>query len=40
MHAGCVTGVVVPSETDAYEIGRLMLGTDDEDDEPVEEVVA
>jgi simple sugar transport system ATP-binding protein len=40
MHAGKVTGVVEPEHTDAYEIGRLMLGTDDEDDEPVEEVVA
>jgi simple sugar transport system ATP-binding protein len=45
MHGGRVTGVVVPAETDAYEIGRLMLGTDHEpgkehDDEPVEEVVA
>ncbi|MFN8026051.1 MAG: ABC transporter ATP-binding protein [Acidimicrobiia bacterium] len=40
MHGGRVTGVVVPAETDAYEIGRLMLGTEDESDEPVEEVVA
>jgi simple sugar transport system ATP-binding protein len=38
MHAGCVTGIVEPASTDAYEIGRLMLGTDDHDDEPVEEV--
>ena len=38
MHAGCVTGVVEPRSTDAYEIGRLMLGTDEHDDEPVEEV--
>ncbi len=41
MHAGKVTGVVEPEHTDAYEIGRLMLGTEDETDEaPVEEVVA
>jgi simple sugar transport system ATP-binding protein len=38
MHAGCVTGIVEPHSTDAYEIGRLMLGTDEHDDEPVEEV--
>jgi ABC-type uncharacterized transport system ATPase subunit len=41
MHAGKVTGVVAPGDTDVYEIGRLMLGTEDEADEaPVEEVVA
>jgi simple sugar transport system ATP-binding protein len=38
MHAGNVTGIVEPPSTDAYEIGRLMLGTE-EHDEPVEEVV-
>jgi simple sugar transport system ATP-binding protein len=38
MHAGRVTGIVEPATTDAYEIGRLMLGTDAHDDEPVEEV--
>jgi ABC-type uncharacterized transport system ATPase subunit len=41
MHAGKVTGVVAPGDTDVYEIGRLMLGTEDEmDAAPVEEVVA
>jgi simple sugar transport system ATP-binding protein len=30
MHAGRITGVVEPATTDAYEIGRLMLGTDHE----------
>ena len=38
MHAGRITGIVEPATTDAYEIGRLMLGTDAHDDEPVEEV--
>ena len=42
MHAGCITGIVEPATTDAYEIGRLMLGTDSDDaidtSEPVEEV--
>jgi simple sugar transport system ATP-binding protein len=41
MHAGKVTGIVAPADTDVYEIGRLMLGTEDEmDAAPVEEVVA
>jgi simple sugar transport system ATP-binding protein len=38
MHAGCVTGIVEPPSTDAYEIGRLMLGTEDHDVAPVEEL--
>jgi general nucleoside transport system ATP-binding protein len=38
MHAGRITGIVAPATTNAYEIGRLMLGTDDHDDEPVEEL--
>jgi simple sugar transport system ATP-binding protein len=31
MHAGRVTGIVEPATTDAYEIGRLMLGTEEHD---------
>jgi simple sugar transport system ATP-binding protein len=38
MHAGRITGVVEPATTNAYEIGRLMLGTDEHDDAPVEEI--
>jgi simple sugar transport system ATP-binding protein len=39
MHAGRITGIVDPAVTDAYEIGRLMLGTEDhEESAPVEEV--
>jgi simple sugar transport system ATP-binding protein len=38
LHQGCVTGVVDPQTTDAYEIGRLMLGTEEHDDEIVEVV--
>ena len=38
MHAGRITGIVEPAATDAYEIGRLMLGTTAHDDEPVEEL--
>ena len=29
LHAGAVAGIVDPSKTDRYEVGRLMLGADD-----------